>query len=78
MPCACKGYKLTVEIKTFVSNLKQMVLNDERTLKTPENGTRLCHVSAFHNDVKMLEILSIFFNFQRTALSVHVILLMQV
>ena len=53
MPCACKGYKPTSKIKTFHSNVKPMVLNDEKTLKMSENGTLLCHFSAFHNDVKM-------------------------
>ena len=55
MLCACKEYKPTSEIKTFNSNVKQNILNDEKSIKkTLENGTRLRHVSAFHNDVKML------------------------
>ena len=29
MSCACKGYSPSFEIKVFVSNLKQKVLNDD-------------------------------------------------
>ena len=77
MSCACKGYKPTSEIKTFNSNVKQNILNDEKKYKkNVENGTCLRHVSAFHNDVKML--FFHFFTFQRTELSVHVIFLMLV
>ena len=30
MACACKGCKPTSEIKTFNSNVKQNILNDEK------------------------------------------------
>ena len=30
MSCACKGYKSIYKIKTFHSNVKQKVLNDEK------------------------------------------------
>ena len=47
-----------------------------KMLKTPENGTRLCHISAYHNDVKMPCVH--FWTFQQTELSVHAIMLMLV
>ena len=77
MSCACKGYICTtlIRIKAFDSKVKQKVLNDEKkkTLKTSENGTRLCHVSAFHYDFKILLFQSL--TFQQTEYSVLVILL---
>ena len=71
MSCASIGCKPTSEIKTFDPNAKQKILNDEKRLKKSDNGTHLCHVSAFHYDVKMSFFL--FMTYQRTESSVHVI-----
>ena len=51
---ACKGYTSTSKILTFDSNVKQMVLNDEKRLKKSKSDTRLSHVLPFHYDVKMV------------------------
>ena len=51
---ACKGYTSTSKIKTFDSNVKQMVLNDEKRLKKSKFDTHLCHVLPFHYDVEMV------------------------
>ena len=61
---ACRGHRSTSEIETSDSNVKQKVLNDEKTLKTSKFDTRLCHVLSFHYDVKM--IIFHYLTFQRT------------
>ena len=51
MSWACKGFTSTLEIKTFDSNVKQKVLNDEKLKKKSKFDTCLCHLLPFHYDI---------------------------